>query len=296
MQKDRKAFEKREKDRKRNIIVLMLKFMLDNGWVDSLSKFEQESTISLDNWTVADNVDLSVVYADYEQYYDVRFNTSPVVVKKRDPEEEKKGFRKLPSVKRTDAKPPEPKENNSKQAEGNKTPTTQASAKDFKPKGERKPPEGGPSLGIKGLEIEGENIDLNKGKNKKKQEEEMNDEEYFQARVLKGIPDFYANNAELRDLALSLQRDIIIQNPNVKFKDIVGLEDGKRILREAVRLPLQFPQLFTGLIEPWKGALLFGPPGTGKVLSDNSTDPPRKSSGKRVQDYFFQYFSIFRGV
>jgi len=48
----------------------------------------------------------------------------------------------------------------------------------------------------------------------------------------------------------------------------VGLESAKKILVEAVKLPLIYPELFTGLIEPWKGVLLFGPPGTGKVRRD----------------------------
>ena len=42
--------------------------------------------------------------------------------------------------------------------------------------------------------------------------------------------------------------DICIENPNVSFNDIVGLDQAKRLLKEAVMLPLKYPQLFTGNI------------------------------------------------
>ena len=29
--------------------------------------------------------------------------------------------------------------------------------------------------------------------------------------------------------------------------------------------PIKYPQLFTGILSPWRGLLLYGPPGTGKV-------------------------------
>jgi hypothetical protein len=32
------------------MVVLMLKFLIDNGWVDTFAKLEQESTINYEQW------------------------------------------------------------------------------------------------------------------------------------------------------------------------------------------------------------------------------------------------------
>eukprot|EP00741_Cyanophora_paradoxa_P014935 tig00020830_g14409.t1 len=63
-----------------------------------------------------------------------------------------------------------------------------------------------------------------------------------------------------------LPQDILDRPLGVTFDDIAGLADAKRLLNEAVVLPLIIPEHFTGIREPWKGVLLFGPPGTGKTL------------------------------
>lgn len=47
---------------------------------------------------------------------------------------------------------------------------------------------------------------------------------------------------------------------------MAGLTEAKRLLEEAVVLPLLMPDYFQGIRRPWKGVLMFGPPGTGKTL------------------------------
>ena len=47
---------------------------------------------------------------------------------------------------------------------------------------------------------------------------------------------------------------------------IAGLTDAKRLLEEAVVLPILMPDFFQGIRRPWKGVLMFGPPGTGKTM------------------------------
>merc|ERR1712139_275901 len=72
--------------------------------------------------------------------------------------------------------------------------------------------------------------------------------------------------AEEMDLAAAIERDIVVGDPNIRFDDVGGLADAKRAMNEAVLLPLLLPEFFTGIRTPWKGVLLFGPPGTGKTM------------------------------
>jgi transitional endoplasmic reticulum ATPase len=52
----------------------------------------------------------------------------------------------------------------------------------------------------------------------------------------------------------------------INYDDVGGMDETIKQLREMVELPLRYPELFTRLgVDPPKGVLLHGPPGTGKT-------------------------------
>lgn len=71
----------------------------------------------------------------------------------------------------------------------------------------------------------------------------------------------------LKEVQPSALREVLVQVPNIKWKDIGGLDSAKQELREAVEWPLKYPDNFEKFgVRPPKGVLIYGPPGTGKTL------------------------------
>ncbi len=71
----------------------------------------------------------------------------------------------------------------------------------------------------------------------------------------------------LIEVVPSGMREVFIENPDVKWEDIGGLEDVKRELQEAVEWPMKYPALYEKLGHKMpRGILLHGPSGTGKTL------------------------------
>jgi transitional endoplasmic reticulum ATPase len=65
----------------------------------------------------------------------------------------------------------------------------------------------------------------------------------------------------------SAMREVLVEVPDITWKQVGGLEDTKQELKEAVEWPLKYPDVFARFqTKPPKGILLFGPPGTGKTL------------------------------
>ena len=94
------------------------------------------------------------------------------------------------------------------------------------------------------------------------------DDEKLQPEVLDKLivnNDDYRN--ALREITPSGMREVYIENPDVKWTDVGGLEDVKRELQEAVEWPMKYPTLYDKLGHHMpRGILLHGASGTGKTM------------------------------
>jgi transitional endoplasmic reticulum ATPase len=81
--------------------------------------------------------------------------------------------------------------------------------------------------------------------------------------------------SQLRDYStfkIDFERRVLGQNTVEKqkvtmMKDVVGLDDAKRAVKDAVEVPLLHPDLVKKYgVSPIKGVLMFGPPGNGKTM------------------------------
>lgn len=215
---------KKEQEQRRILLTLCSRYIQSSGYSDVSAKLVHDSGINLDKFDLADNIDLPIILKDFEDYYYLRHNKHPKLLKKLEMIEEKK-VNKGVGVK-------------------GKAPAAIAKRESIEPKKDE-------------LELAGRGI------NKPKEPEIESHDEFYENRLLKPLPDY---SGDYKELATTIHRDICMANPGVYFKDIIGLNEVKRLLKEAVLMPMKYPHLFTGLLEPWKGILLFGPPGTGKTM------------------------------
>ncbi|KAH3009512.1 hypothetical protein KXW18_001098 [Aspergillus fumigatus] len=104
-------------------------------------------------------------------------------------------------------------------------------------------------------------------------EEEGEDEDGSITSIMNKLPKGIDPNA-----ARQILNDIVVRGDEVHWDDIAGLDAAKKALKEAVVYPFLRPDLFSGLREPARGMLLFGPPGTGKTMLARAVATESKST------------------
>ncbi|XP_075344940.1 katanin p60 ATPase-containing subunit A-like 2 isoform X2 [Mycteria americana] len=74
--------EMRTVARRKNLLILILHYLMEEGYVDAANALEQETKLSLRGFEVCDNIDLEMILMEYESYYFVKFQKYPKITKK----------------------------------------------------------------------------------------------------------------------------------------------------------------------------------------------------------------------
>ncbi|XP_047424901.1 katanin p60 ATPase-containing subunit A-like 2 isoform X2 [Mugil cephalus] len=271
----READELRTEMRRKNLLILIYQHLLDQGYVAAAVALDQETNGGVRKFEVCDNIDLEMVLMEFESYHYIKFQRYPKIIR-RTTEQGDSRFARNSAVKRSPCSavkalpkinPPQMPQSGNRvkktanvgQANENGTSTSSSDSSDFglNVSSIKNGPAGEGATHRKVTDGKGTIHDAVRGGGV--------DSDHME-RLLKPLSGFSGMSGEMRELAAIISRDIYLHSPNVRWEDIIGLEDAKRLVKEAVVYPIKYPQLFTGILSPWKGLLLYGPPGTGKTL------------------------------
>ncbi|XP_071390595.1 katanin p60 ATPase-containing subunit A-like 2 [Centroberyx affinis] len=269
----READELRTETRRKSLLILIYHHLLEQGYMDAAAALDQETNVGLRRFEVCDNIDLETVLMEYESYYYIKFHKFPKLTRRAAEPVETRLVRSC-GKKRT--MKPLPKISPSRRPQSGSVTKRPESKTLLKDNGFSFPPESS-EFGLNVSSISRNQPAGDGAANRKGQLTDCklmihdavkgagSDSDHME-RLLKPLSAFSGMNSEMRELAAVISRDIYLHNPNVRWEDIIGLQDAKRLVKEAVVYPIKYPQLFTGILSPWKGLLLYGPPGTGKTL------------------------------
>ncbi|AWP15027.1 putative katanin p60 ATPase-containing subunit A-like 2-like [Scophthalmus maximus] len=252
--------------RRKSLLILIYHHLQGQGYMEAAVALDQETNGGVRRHEVCDNIDLEMVLMEYESYHYVKFQKYPKLIRKTVEQGEIRCARSGRG-KRCSTVSRLPKITPSQ--------SQQCGNGDKKDNGSSIPPEGSEfGLSVSSCK-NGQVVELAMSRKGQMPDGKFSihdaikgaavDSDYKE-RLLKPLSGFSGMSGEMAELAAVISRDIYLHSPNVRWEDIIGLEDAKRLVKEAVVYPIKYPELFKGLLSPWKSLLLYGPPGTGKTL------------------------------
>lgn len=296
--KARDVERRRAEERRRGLLVLVREFLLGAGRsvsaATALAEDCAKAGFDLDACEADANVDLLLVMQEYEDYFEARFGKRPVLYRrsasssgvspKRKQQQQPRAQQQKPPHSAGSA--PNARERGLAAEQPLRLPKLQSTARASTTQQQRDedtppavpasaPPEldfglvGVPAPIVRAVGRSGGVVSasVTPSEAAAAANDEDDDDEDGSAKKRSGVPEGLFPSAELRELAEAINRDVISQDPGVRWDEIIGLETAKRLIKEAVVMPARYPHLFTGILSPWKGVLLFGPAGTGSAGS-----------------------------
>lgn len=208
----------KQSDVHRDCLVLIINYLQENGFHNVAASLETSSKVN-SKYTLADNIDLQLILCEFKTFYKLKRGKEPVLSKKT--EESAKKHKLL--GRKSKALP----------------------KKSVLPALKEKVPD---------RDAFKEPLDLTI-KNKA-----ANEDDTFECieKKIKPLPHF--DDQDKKGMALLIHREILEDsNSSLSWDEIVGLESAKQVLKEATEWPRKYPAIFRcPLMQPWKGALLFG--------------------------------------
>lgn len=226
--------DRRNSDKKRNCMLICISYLRDIGLTAVSQTLSDQFNGVTSDFELADNISLPIILSEFESMYELKFSKKPVIAKRKVSGADGL-LRPSASLRRISRGSPVPVNDENVDC--------QASLG---------------SLLVKGTHLDEKHACMSMAL-------PAMGAPILETRFM--LPPLIADNPELKDLAGTLINTPLQGFCQVTWDDVVGAQDAKSALYEAVVLPRKYPELFSGaFLQPWRGILLFGPPGTGKTM------------------------------
>ncbi|BFG02595.1 katanin p60 ATPase-containing subunit A-like 2 [Drosophila madeirensis] len=253
--------------RRRNILYLMHRYLLENGYYSSAEALKAEGRLS-EEFELCDNIDLDAMYLEYASFYNMKFGKYPRILKKLTPKLKVELSSKSQAgavgkgQAQAQAQPPqsmpgqEASLGNWHAGVGAATAAAAASLHNDATPQQRNGNDNGnpPQLHIKKMATA-------EGSNATELQLRIGDIEHGHS----GGDDALFSSLDWQLLAELVKTSILREDILLRWSDVCGNQRAIELIKEAVLTPIEYPQLFAHGLKPWRSLLLHGPPGSGKT-------------------------------
>ncbi|XP_016980265.1 katanin p60 ATPase-containing subunit A-like 2 [Drosophila rhopaloa] len=228
--------------RRRNILYLMHRYLVENGFYSSAESLKSEGRLS-EEYELCDNIDLDGMYLEYASFFNMKFGKYPKILKKAGPKIKLE----------MGGKSQEKKE--SKEQPAKKPQNPEASVANWHL-----------SVGAATAALSNEPLQIKKMETTTAVESNTQENACEIEHGHLGSDDNLFSSLDWQSLAELVKTSILQENIKLRWSDVCGNQRAIELIKEAVLTPIEFPQLFAHGLKPWRSLLLHGPPGSGKTL------------------------------